>query len=234
MRQVVRSEGEPRDGKCIGGMTSTPILKTMATQPGMPSQVIGSDEACRRDHIPHLTDQEVLFDGRLSDGEFVLDGRSKKEQTRPFSGVINQNKALYVLGTEHDDKIYLDAGNDTVFAGYGDDEIWVGFGTNTITTNVGHDKVHIGTNAWEQDKSVNTEHTRVTDFALGEDKIILDGVSSRDSILSMQAYGNTELIDILDDFNRHHMLTLVMTGPNNVQEYDRQSLITEVFEFNAV
>ena len=70
------------------------------------------------------------------------------------------------------------------FSGYGDDGIWVGYGAN----------------AWEQDKPVNTEHSSMTDFAIGEDKIILDGVTSSDSILSMQAYSNIGLIDVLDDF----------------------------------
>lgn len=182
----------------------------MATKEGMPSRVIGAESYNQRRSIPEWNGEEYAWDIRER-------GQSPLET------------GLYILGTDHGDKIYLGAGDDTVFAGRGNDEIWVGNGRDTVTTNQGNDLIHVGAYGWGNwgGGTHPDDLDVITDFTLGEDKIILDDAS---------VYENANVVDsviyleILDGNNHYHHVELDLANPNAAIGKDSSSLLHDIVQ----
>jgi len=125
------------------------------------------------------------------DGKVVSAGEVIEKDNNATDGTyhITNGTDIYlknvenVVGTDDDDVIYGNAGNNTIDGGSGDDTIYGGAGTDIITGGAGDDKIYLGSSDGDTDKVKYSATGDVTngdsiyDFETANDKLeFADGV----------------------------------------------------------
>ncbi|BAZ46387.1 hypothetical protein NIES4102_34180 [Chondrocystis sp. NIES-4102] len=119
-----------------------------------------------------------------------------------------------IFGADGNDSIDSGDGNDVIFGGFGNDSLMGGFGDDTINGGDGNDTIIGGTGndilfgnsgadvfAFDVSHFASNAISRIGDFTVGEDSLVVEGVSDNDQLSfnsqnGILYYNNMAVVDL--------------------------------------
>jgi Ca2+-binding RTX toxin-like protein len=194
-----------------------------------PALTVGTDsfdflfsKNAQLNYVNGLGGNDIMFGGKKTDvlvggaGDDIMFGRGGDDGL--FGGAGND----VMFGGEGSDTLRGGAGNDRMFGGHDEDELTGGVGDDILSGGAGADRFVFNPNR------VGEGADRITDFKLGEDKIVLkvaDVLASTPGLLGLAGDPNAfdpEDLDASDKWNLSASADgdVVVAHPNGTIELD--------------